>query len=120
MQRRTGHSKVTADRGPTAKWIIGSWPTPIAGREFSCTAKPGSLRSQRNRVRCAHSPGALVNPGQLAGVRHLAKAYAAESELAEDRVRATATLAAGVRTHRELRLAIGLVDQCFLGHLSSP
>ena len=57
----------------------------------------------------------------LAGVRHLANADSAQAELAEHGVRTSALLAAGVRAHRELRLLVGLVDQCLLSHgLSSP
>ena len=47
----------------------------------------------------------LLHARQLAAVRHLAQADPAQAELAEDRVRATATLAAGVTADRELRLA---------------
>ncbi|CDZ89183.1 hypothetical protein RHRU231_470031 [Rhodococcus ruber] len=67
------------------------------------------------------SPGALVNSRKLTAVCHVTQADAAESELAEDRVGAPAALAAGVGAHRELRLLVGLVDQCLLSHgLSSP
>ncbi len=40
---------------------------------------------------------------QLAAVRHLTQAYAAQAELTVDRVRAATTLAAGVAANRELR-----------------
>src|SRR5690349_7136816 len=61
-------------------------------------------------------PAGLVHTGQLAPVRHLAEADPAQAELAEHRVRATSTLAAGVTPHLELRLGRGLVDQRLLGH----
>src|SRR5688572_24536932 len=64
------------------------------------------------------SPGALVHARQLAAVRHFAQAHAAQAELAVHRVRPAAALAAGVGADSELRLAVGLVDQCFLGHVS--
>src|SRR3954463_14943257 len=55
-------------------------------------------------------PAGLAHAGQLAGVGHLPQADPAQAELAEDRVRATAALAAGVAADRELRLAGRLVD----------
>src|SRR5271163_908284 len=55
-------------------------------------------------------PTALLHAGQLAGVRHLAQADPAQSELAEHRVRTAAPSAAGVAAHRELGLARGCVD----------
>src|SRR4051812_42841934 len=61
-------------------------------------------------------PTALRDARQLAGMRHLAKAHAAESELAIDSVRSPASLAPGIAAHLELRLARRLVDQCLLGH----
>src|SRR5215467_4192356 len=66
-------------------------------------------------------PAGLLDARQFARVRHLAQADAAQPELAVNRVRATALAATGVRPHLELRLALGLVDQCLLCHLlSSP
>src|SRR4029079_10161552 len=66
-------------------------------------------------------PAGLLHTWQLAGVRHLAQADAAQPELAVNRVRATAPVAAGVAAHLELGLLIGLVDQSLLCHLfSSP
>jgi hypothetical protein len=59
-----------------------------------------------------------VHARQLAAVRHFAQAHTAQTELAVHRVRPTATLAAGIGADGELRLAVGLVDQCFLGHIS--
>src|SRR6476659_3730319 len=65
-------------------------------------------------------PAALGDAGQLAAVRHLAKAHTAQAELAVDRLGSAAALAAGVTAHLELRLAGGLDDQRCLRHLSSP
>src|SRR3954469_21321910 len=62
-------------------------------------------------------PAGLAHAGHLAGVGHLPQADPAQAELAEDRVRATAALAAGVAADRELRLAGRLVDESLLGHL---
>src|SRR3954451_10166880 len=61
-------------------------------------------------------PAGLGHAGELPRVRHLPEADAAQAELAEDRVRPAATLAAGVAAHLELRLAGRLVDQSLLGH----
>src|SRR3954454_7997294 len=55
-------------------------------------------------------PAGLLHAGELPGVRHLPQADPAQAELAEDRVRTSAPLAAGVATDRELRLAGRLVD----------
>src|SRR4051794_3792664 len=61
-------------------------------------------------------PGALGHAGQLAGVRHLPQADAAQPELAVDGLGPAATLAAGVAAHRELGLASGLDLQSSLRH----
>src|SRR5215204_1090296 len=61
-------------------------------------------------------PAALGDAGELARVGHLPEAHPAKPELAVDRVRPAAPLAAGVATHLELGLARGLVDECCLGH----
>src|SRR3954468_11877583 len=63
-------------------------------------------------------PAGLAHAGELPGVGHLPQADPAQAELAEDRVRTPAALAAGVTADRELRLAGRLVDQSLLGHLS--
>src|SRR5690606_8265747 len=66
-------------------------------------------------------PAGLLHTGQFAGVRHLAQADAAQPELAVHRPGTAALVAARVGAHLELRLALGLVDQCLLCHLlSSP
>jgi hypothetical protein len=62
----------------------------------------------------------LVMPGSSPAVRHLAEADAAEPELAVDRVRAAAALAAGVAAHRELRLAVALLTRAFLATVRTP
>src|SRR3954463_9387202 len=63
------------------------------------------------------SPAGLAHAGELPGVRHLPQADPAQAELAEDRVRTPAALAAGVTAARELRRAGRLVDKSLLGHL---
>src|SRR4051794_13574790 len=62
------------------------------------------------------SPAGLADTRELAGVRHLPQADAAQAELAEDRVRTTAPLATGVSADGELGLAVRLLDQSLLGH----
>src|ERR1044072_5246597 len=61
-------------------------------------------------------PAALADAGQLARVRHLAHADAAQAELAQHGARATALRAAGVAADLELRLGRSLDDQSLLGH----
>src|SRR5215203_5251769 len=63
-----------------------------------------------------NSPAGLAHARELPDVSHLPEADPAQAELAEDGVGATAPLAAGVPTDRELRLAGRLVDQSLLGH----
>src|SRR5215216_6444314 len=65
---------------------------------------------------CGALPAGLADAGELPRVRHLPQADPAQAELAEDRVRATAALAAGVAANLELRLAVRLLDQSLLGH----
>src|SRR4051794_14836693 len=62
-------------------------------------------------------PAGLAHAGELPGVRHLPQADPAQAELAEDRVRTTTPLAAGVAADRKLRRAGRLVDKSLLGHL---
>src|SRR3954470_8395758 len=64
------------------------------------------------------SPARLRDAGDLARVNHLPEADAAEPELAEHRARPAATAAPRVRAHLELGLALLLLDQSFLCHLS--
>src|SRR6478609_6361669 len=66
------------------------------------------------------SPRGLGHAGQLAAVRHLPQADAAQAELAVDGLGPAATLAAGVAADSELRLAGGLDLQSGLRHVSSP
>src|SRR3954452_17539034 len=83
--------------------------------------RPG-CRDPRRAERVAgppgRSPGRLADARELPGVRHLPQADPAQAELAEDRVRPPAPLAAGVPAHRELGRAGRLVDKNLLGHLS--
>src|SRR5215212_3618680 len=51
-------------------------------------------------------PAGLADARELPGVRHLPQADPAEAELAEDGVRTTAPLAAGVAADGELGLAV--------------
>src|SRR5215203_4394663 len=61
-------------------------------------------------------PGSLRHAGQLALVGHVPQTHTAQPELAVDRFRTAALLAAGVGTHRELRLGGSLNDQRLLSH----
>src|SRR3954452_13305883 len=104
------------------KSAIGSVMVMTAG---SPSSRRFPLRAYRNFLSNGtwswELPAGLLHTWQLAGVRHLAQADAAQPELAVDRVRATAPVAAGVAAHLELGLLIGLVDQSLLCHLfSSP
>ena len=58
-------------------------------------------------------PAGLGDAGQLAGVRHLAEADAAQAELAEHRARAAAALAAGVAADPNFGLRFALVISAF-------
>src|SRR6188474_1106386 len=62
------------------------------------------------------SPAGLGHTRELATVGHLPQADPAQAELAVDRVRTAAALAAGVAADRELRLLVRLVDKGSLGH----
>src|SRR6187431_1370786 len=62
------------------------------------------------------SPRCLRDARDLARVRHLPEADAAQSELAVHGPRAAAPAASRVGAHLELRLALLLLDQCFLCH----
>src|SRR5450432_3136481 len=83
----------------------------------------GDLRRSEGLVPATRSlptapslPTALRDAWQFAAVCHLAKADAADSELAIDRMRATAPGAPGVAAHRELGLRCRLDLQCILRH----
>src|SRR5215213_9154199 len=60
-------------------------------------------------VRSCELPAGLADAGELPRVRHLPQADPAQAELAEDRVRTTAPLAAGVPADGELGLAVRLL-----------
>src|SRR3954470_19749126 len=97
--------------------VIG--PSWRCSRFLAVVSAGLSAADLRRAWRCGTEgwlPAALGDARQLAGVRHLAEAHAAEPELAVHRVRSPAPLAAGVAAHGELRLARGLVDKCLLGH----
>src|SRR5207244_2627775 len=68
------------------------------------------------RKRSSDLPAGLLDTGQFAGVRHLPEADAAQAELAEHGMRASAPVAARVAANLELRLLVGLVDQRLLCH----
>src|SRR3954453_17748519 len=68
----------------------------------------------------ASSPTCLRDAGDLAGVRHLPKADAAQAELPVHRTRPPATPATRVGAHLELRLALLLLDQGLLRHSRCP
>jgi hypothetical protein len=65
-------------------------------------------------------PGRLGHAGQLAAVRHLPQADPAQAELAVDRVRPAAALAAGVAAHANFGFAAALMISAFFAMLSSP
>src|SRR4051812_14419950 len=90
---------------------VGLERRPAAIVELKVPGTPGTAAGAR-------LPAALGDAGQLTAVCHLSKADAAETELAEDRVRPAAALAARVAAHRELRLGRGLVDEGLLRHCS--
>src|SRR3954452_20450405 len=66
------------------------------------------------------SPAGLGHTRDLPGVDELAQADAAELELAVHRVRPTTALAARVRAHLELGLAVRLVLESGLRHAYCP
>src|SRR3954464_7762568 len=89
--------------------LVRCWSGPAAGSRAELARRGG----QRGP-----SPAGLAHARELPGVGHLPQADPAQAELAEDRVRPAAPLAAGVAADRELRLAGRLVDQSLLGHVS--
>lgn len=56
-------------------------------------------------------PRRLRDARQLTGVCHFAEANSAQTELPVHRMRASASVAPRVAAHRELRLAIGLLNK---------
>src|SRR3954453_12659421 len=72
--------------------------------------------ARRRSVQITRSPAALGHAGQLAAVRHLPQADAAQAERPEHRAGPSAALAAGVTTDAELRLPVRLGDQGLLSH----
>src|SRR4051794_7941019 len=85
-------------------------------RPLSTLASSGRASGRGHGV--VSLPGTLPHARELPGVGHLPQADPAQAELAEDRVRPAAPLAAGVAADLELRLAGRLVDQSLLGHVS--
>src|SRR3954469_1974660 len=88
------------------------------------TERDGTARPQGPGARGAcpggrpgPSPAGLAHARELPGVSHLPQADPAQAELAEDRMRPPAPLAAGVPAHRELGRPGRLVDKSLLGHL---
>ena len=77
------------------------------GHRHGCVVplSPSVSASRRTSTACGCLPAGLGDAGQLAGVRHLADADAAQPERAEHRARTAAAVAAGVAAHLELRLA---------------
>src|SRR3954447_3416545 len=76
-------------------------------------AGPTAIRGDRVQL-----PAALADARQLAAVRHLAHADAAQPELAQHGAGTPALLAAGVAADGELRLPGRLDDERLLGHRS--
>src|SRR6516162_9445630 len=66
------------------------------------------------------SPAGLGDARQLAGVRQLAQADAAQPELAVHGTRTAAPAAPRVGPHLELRRALLLLDERLLGHYCCP
>src|SRR4051794_19474625 len=91
----------------------------VIGLSPLLAAVPGGLRRLVPTCGCG-LPARLGHAGQLAPVRHLSQADAAQPERAEHRTGPAAALAAGVGPDAELRLPVRLGDQCLLGHVSSP
>jgi hypothetical protein len=73
-------------------------------------------RAYREGVWVVQLPGRFGDAGQLAGVCHFSEADPAQAELAINRVRAAAPLAAGVSAHSELRLGRRFVAKGCLCH----
>src|SRR5688500_14117760 len=66
------------------------------------------------------SPARFRDTGDLACMDELAKADAAQPELAIHGLGAAATTAPGVRPHLEFGLALLLLDECLLRHYCCP
>src|ERR1700728_4663543 len=64
------------------------------------------------------SPARLGHAGHLAGMDHGPEADSTQTELAEHRLRASATLAPGIPPHLELRDPLLLLDECLLRHVA--
>src|SRR5690606_22081174 len=64
-------------------------------------------------------PAGLGDARQLALVRHLAEADAAQAELPEHGARTAAARATSIPANSELRLPVRLGDQCLLSHTRS-
>src|SRR5947209_20518456 len=88
---------------------ISSWNATLPFRMRVNMSAIGSVIMMR-------SPTRLRDARDLAGVHHLAKAHAAQAELAVDRSRPAAPAAARVRPHLVLRLAHRLLDESLLRH----
>src|SRR5262245_48167196 len=101
--------------------------TREAGIEMRFFLMRFALRIRVNRsligsvimVGSAPLPGGLAHAGDLAAVRGVAQADAADAELAVDRALAAAHRAAGVGARLELRLALLLDDPGGLRHGSA-
>src|SRR6476661_1045067 len=84
------------------QWCVGEWVERLGCRD------PRRAKRAVGSSRVLLLPGGLPHAWELPGVGHLPQADAAEAELAEDRVRPAAPLAAGVAADREFRLAVRL------------
>src|SRR3954454_39507 len=85
-------------------------------RRSGIAPDPPSVRSKAVAGWLDGLPGSLRHAGQLTTVGHVPHADPAEAELAVDRVRTSALLAAGVRPDGELGLRGRLDDQRLLSH----
>src|SRR5918997_5452681 len=90
---------------------------PFLHRGFAPASQARPAAIVCRLMRRSGSPGGLGDARQLAAVRHLAQADAAQAELAVDGLGAAAALAAGVAADRELGLAGGLDLQSSLRHV---
>ncbi len=99
---------------------IGAYVTPnaLSRRGFRRPVEPGSTRAADLQRR--YLPTGLRNAWQLAAVRLLTKADAAQTELAVHGMRTAADHATGVCAHLELRLAQRLDLKTRFCHFSSP
>src|SRR5436190_15539818 len=94
--------------------ITSSWNAVLAFRMRVSMSARGSVIMSAPPL----SPRRFRHTGDLAGMNHLAQADAAQPEAAVHRTRAAASPAACVRAHLEFRLALLLLHECLLCHIT--